>query len=298
MPVDPKKYVFEGPLNKLTKYISDANEDTLFIPMGTLFVGDGYNPIRGNNRPWDTVYIPKSVIKIDDCALPFVESIHYEGTAEEFAKIDKGDIPRSNFDIDFIPNYAKNTPCEAFSKVKEVKYFYNTNIAQMYKMLSEERAKRESLNTNIIASAQAFVSMCKKLDNLSRSPRNYYSVIKKEETLGSANFYITHTFHDVDWLEFACDSMRKGDTHMVKYYYDSLIGEKVHLTEKERGFFLNDYSDFCDFLNGGIEGWNVCKFNGLSDVLIEQYVGYCSKEKVSETHKELLVLTNNQNSLK
>ena len=274
MPVDPKKYVFEGPLNKLTKYISDANEDTLFIPMGTLFVGDGYNPIRGNNRPWDTVYIPKSVIKIDDYALFFVESVYYEGSAEEFAKINKGDFPGSNFATGFMPNYAENMQPEyqKHAKVKEVKFTFNYNLRDMYQRMAESQKNKHSC----VKRARDFIMLCRELDKLGKGFYGFYVV--EESQLPTIHLYIKHTFHDVDSLLFAHDSMQKGDDRMVQYYYKKIIDDLPSSINKQ-DFFLQDYSDFCDFLRGGLGSgdfrYNKLTRDTLNDITIEQHIGVC-----------------------
>lgn len=284
MPVDPKKYVFEGPLNKLTKYTSDANEDTLYIPMGTRFVGDGEHPIR--NRPWDIVYIPRSVIKIDDCALPFVESVYYEGSAEEFAKINKGDLPGSNFMTGFMPNYAESMQPEyqKHAKVKEVKFTFNYNLRDMYQRMAESQKNEHSC----VKRARDFIMLCRELDKLGKGFYGFYVV--EESQLPTTHLYIKHTFHDVDSLLFAHDSMQKGDDRMVQYYYKKIIDDLPSSINKQ-DFFLQDYSDFCDFLRGGLVSgdfrYNKLTRDTLNDITIEQHIEVCRNFESSALKKAL-----------
>ena len=154
-----------------------------------------------------------------------------------------------------------------------------------------QKEKTSEPNSRVIEKARIFVSMCKKLDRLSGRPSNYYSVIKKESTY-SADFYIEYRFHDVNELEFAYNAMKKGDTRMVRHYYDLLTREDLQLTTEEMGFFLSDYSDFCDFLYGGIKGFNTSTLD-VSDIIIEQHIGCCSESEIWETYKELKIVTNN-----
>ena len=144
MPEDPDKYIFAVD-NRLVGY--NGNEDVLCVPIGTQIIGDDYDEIK-KGKAWDIVYIPKSVIMIKDCALPWVESVYYEGTEEEFQRIPKGELKYSNFCTGFIPNYAKNMPNPENSKVKEVKFCYNVNISELYKGMAEWRKKRASTKTN------------------------------------------------------------------------------------------------------------------------------------------------------
>ena len=137
-PHDPEKYTFDY-MGRLVHYNGD--EDILCVPFGTSIIGNDEEQIK-EGKKWDSVYIPRSVIIIHDLALPLVESVWYEGSEEEFAKIDIGKI--GNFMTGFVPNYAEKLDEEyrIHSIVKEIKFNYNTNLASMYKRMSDERLRQ------------------------------------------------------------------------------------------------------------------------------------------------------------
>lgn len=272
MPKDPQKYVTDIGGHRLVHYNGDENEDILFIPLGIGIVGNDESEIQ-KGKKWDIVYIPRSVHTIHDLALPFVESIYYEGSAQEFTQINIGTI--GNFTTGFIPNYAENMAPEYIehAKVKKIKYTYNADLRRMYRELAEARKKKSSL----IEKMHEFIYLCQEIDKLGKNYFGYY-VVKVEAPMSPTHFYIKHIFHDVDNLLFAHDSLEKGNEKLVKYYYDEIINLlPPTLTQR---FFLQDFSDFCDFLHGEINAgtYKYCTFkrDGLNDIIIEQHIGCCN----------------------
>ena len=140
-PVDPQKYVIDTGGHRLVHYNGDENEDILFIPLGISIVGNDESQIQ-EGKKWDIVYIPRSVHTIHDLALPFVEAIYYEGSAEEFKKINVGAM--SNFTTGFIPNFAKDMAPEFLehAKVKEVRFHFNEDLPGLYAALAEKRKEK------------------------------------------------------------------------------------------------------------------------------------------------------------
>lgn len=140
-------------------------------------------------------------------------------------------------------------------------------------------------NANIIQNARAFVSMCKKIGKLGKGGYGFY-IIKDESSYGSTEFYIKHTFHDVDRLLFAQKWLQTGKSDMVEYCYNSILDE-VPLTPQEQGFFLQYLSDFCDFLRGGIPNYNQCICDGANDITIIQSLGVCLRSEAASTYMDL-----------
>ena len=144
MPVDPEKYTLDLGGRRLVSY--HGTEDELFVPFGTYIIGNDENEIK-NGKAWDRVYIPRSVTTIHDLALTKVEAVYYEGSRAEFSNIKIG---KMNFYTGFVPNYAANMPPEyaKHSTVKEVKFYYDTNLREIYKMSAEKR-KASSSNSKL-----------------------------------------------------------------------------------------------------------------------------------------------------
>lgn len=151
---------------------------------------------------------------------------------------------------------------------------------------SSNTSKSYGPNADVVKNARAFISMCKKIGALGRGGYGF-NIIKEESSYGGITlFYIKYTFHDVDSLVFAHNSLQKGDSRMVEYYYESIL-KNVQLTPQEQGFFLQYLSDFCDFLSGGIPNYNKCIREGLNDITIIQLLGGCQPEEVISTYSEL-----------
>ncbi len=278
MPVEPSKYTVDMNGHRLVHYNGD--EDVLFVPFGIGIIGNDESQIK-DGKKWDCVYIPKSVHTIHDLALPFVESVYYEGSAEEFGKIDIGTL--SNFMTGFIPNYVENMAPQYIehSKVEEVKFQYNTNLRDLYQTVAEKRKKEDFC----VKRTRDFVILCREIDKLGNG---YGFCVYKEGS--PPTFYVKHTFHDVDYLLFAHDSLQKGDMQMVKHYYEKIINS-LPTTINRRDFFLYDFSDFCDFLRGGLSmgifRYNKFTRDGCNDIIIEQNVGSCTNIESEKTYVAL-----------
>ncbi|MBO5402402.1 MAG: hypothetical protein J6A85_04415 [Clostridia bacterium] len=139
-------------------------------------------------------------------------------------------------------------------------------------------------NADVVKNARSFISMCKKIDALGRGWG--FQIIKEETSYGTAKFYIKHTFYNVDDLVSAQNWLKKGESMMVEYCYNSIL-KKAQLTPDEQGFFLWYLSDFCDFLRGGIPNYNQCVCEGLNEITIIQSIGMCRPEEVTSTYSEL-----------
>lgn len=63
-----------------------GNEDSIFVPRGVVIIGGNDTPIW--NKTIDTIYIPSTVQVISDLALPYVETVYYEG-AQNNLRYDK-----------------------------------------------------------------------------------------------------------------------------------------------------------------------------------------------------------------
>lgn len=139
MPENPQNYTFDCGGRRLVRY--NGNEDVLCVPLGTSIIGNDEEEIKSNKK-WDMVYIPRSVIKINDLALIFVESVSYEGSAEEFNQI-RCDF-NCNFRPGFIPNWAENLPNPENCRVEQVRFHYNVDIPAIYKLSAEQRKSKDT----------------------------------------------------------------------------------------------------------------------------------------------------------
>lgn len=139
MPEDPKNYTFDLDGTRLIRYT--GNSDTLCVPIGTRIIGNGESEIKANEK-WHAVFIPKSVYRISDIALYYVDIVYYEGNEEEFRRI-ICDFDW-NFKTGFIPNWAKNLPNPGNCKVNQVSFHYNVNIPEIYKAAAERRKNQKA----------------------------------------------------------------------------------------------------------------------------------------------------------
>ena len=280
MPVDPSKYVFDMGGHRLIGYNADEGEDVLLIPFGTTIVGNDESQIT-EGKVWDVVYIPRSVHTIHDVALTFVESVYYEGSAAEFARINIGDYA---FQTGFIPNHAKFLTSEEakYAKVQEVKFSYNQDLQGLYKSLAEGR-KNEKL---CVDRTRAFINICRSLDKSCAG----FDIREEFTPCLPIRMYVKCTFRNADYLLSAHDAMKKGDIRMVRYYYDKIVG-LLPLSVQKNDFFLRDFSSFCDFLRGGCNTGtykdNTFARVGGKEIIIEQYIGSCANIEASRIHKAM-----------
>lgn len=171
----------------------------------------------------------------------------------------------------------------------------------------ENNASNNSKDTSndhsrVIERTRLFVNLCREIDKWGYG-YGYYVIKIQKSPSDLSYFYIRHTFHDVDDLLFAYDSLKKGDDRMVKYYYDKIIST-LPTTINKQDFFLQDFSDFCDSLRReGLELetyayqgrflWNKFTRDGCNDMIIEQYVGSCIGREAEMVYTNLKNEINN-----
>lgn len=113
-------YVFEG-RDFLRNYT--GRDRILTVPDGTYLIGNNDGVFSTNIHCFEAVYIPRSVYRIKDATLPFVEKVYYEGSQSEWNAIE---IESGNFHTDYIPDYYKDGPFRNF-KVQRVTFVYNVS---------------------------------------------------------------------------------------------------------------------------------------------------------------------------
>lgn len=129
----------------------------------------------------------------------------------------------------------------------------------------------------VVDNTKNFLGLCHKIAVGGKGRMSFPVYIELRTTqTGLLEVFGVHTVHDDDLLEFAYDSAHKNDRSMVEYYYNAMINE-YGLSQSELRSF-QDVSDFMDFLQGGISGYNACKRSG-SDIEITQKLGTAQREE-------------------
>lgn len=266
-------YVFDG--NFLRNYT--GTDRILTVPDGTFLIGNNDGVFSTNVHCFEAVYIPKSVKRIKDATLTFVEEVYYEGSQSEWndIEIEWGNF-KTGYTPDYYKDYYKDNPYLRDSKVDKVTFIYNVSRAAWDKSAEAKRKRQQKVSTPAVSEkittlakhASAFASLCYKLSSQSNARFPIIFEIRNNN-YGGYDIYGVHTVHNNDMLEYAHKCATEGNRSSAKYAYERLIEDHKLTTDELRSF--QDLSDFIDFLRGGIEGYNSCK-RSLHDIEITQII--------------------------
>ena len=266
-------YVFDS--NFLRNYT--GTDRILTIPDGTFLIGNNDGVFSTNIHCFEAVYIPKSVKRIKDATLTFVEEVYYEGSQSEWndIEIEWGNF-KTGYTPDYYKDYYKDNPYLRDSKVDKVAFIYNVSRAAWDKSAEAKRKRQQQTSTPAVSEkittlakhASAFASLCYKLSSQSNARFPIIFEIRNNN-YGGYDIYGVHTVHNNDMLEYAHKCAVEGNRSSAKFAYERLIEDHKLTTDELRSF--QDLSDFIDFLRGGIEGYNSCK-RSSHDIEITQII--------------------------
>ena len=100
-----------------------GNNDTIVVPQGVSRISNVDHPIWNNFI--DTIFIPRSVLSIGECALPYCECVRYEGSEQQW------DYVMKNCDVDNFQTGWKPAWCPegCNTLVTEVRFHFNCHSA-------------------------------------------------------------------------------------------------------------------------------------------------------------------------